>query len=280
MTIRTVSISSIDAGNRLRVLDPAWVNLLAEEIAADTLQEPIRIVERGDGFRLIDGARRLAAHIQLGRSKIEAIVRPAGALPGEAEVRLAEIKAEMLHGDLTVLERARYLASWREVHEQIHPQPKRGRKPKNATADALEEMSAQCANIFTDAAKAALGLGQRSIYLLLKIASIEAQTAAAIALHPVADKRGDLLLLADQTPPMQAAIADMLTAEPVRAQTVAEALMLLGARPEERPEPVYARLSERFSRLPEKEQFAFFSLHESAIDLWLAKRATATRKVA
>jgi ParB family chromosome partitioning protein len=275
-----IAVASIDAGNRLRTLDPAWVNLLAEEIAADGLQEPIRVVERADGYRLIAGARRLAAHVQLGRQEIAAIVKPAGSLATDAELRLAEIKAEMLHGDLTVLERGRYLAAWREAHEQLHPPPKRGRKPAKAGADALQELSAQCANIFSDAAKAALGLSQRTIYLLLKIASIDVQAAATIARHPSADKRGELLLLAEQSAPMQVAIASMLTAEPAQAETVAEALALLGATSAAQPEPVYARLSERFARLPEREQFAFFALHEDVIDLWIAQRPARSRKAA
>lgn len=275
-----IPISSINTGARLRDLDPAWVRLLAEEIATDGLQEPIRIVERDSGYRLIAGARRLAACIDLGHREIDAIVHPSERLAGEAEIRLAEIKAEMLHGDLTVLERARYLAAWRHAHEELHPQPKRGRKPQKSEADPLQELSAQCANIFTDAAKAALGLSQRSIYLLLKIASIDAQAASTLARHPSADRRGELLLLSEQSAPMQVAIASMLTSEPTRAETVAEALALLGSRPAPAPAPVYARLSERFSRLPEREQFAFFSLHEDVIELWFAQRAVSGRKVA
>lgn len=278
MTLQTISIASIDAGNRLRVLNPTWVKLLAEEISANGLQEPIHVVARGDRYQLVAGARRLAAVQLLDRDVIDAYVKPTETMADDAAVRLAEIKADLLRDDLTVLDRARYLAAWRAVHEQIYPQPKRGRKPAADGGD--EEMIATFANIFSDAAKAALNLSQRAIYLLLKVASIDDQTATAIALHPVANKQNELLALASQSPAMQAAIVDMLMAEPAKAQSVTEALMVLGATPPVPAEPVYAKLSERFSRLPEKDQFAFFTMHESAIDLWMAKRSASATKAA
>lgn len=280
MTLQTISIASIDVGNRLRVLNPAWVELLAEEISANGLQEPIHVVARGDRYQLVAGARRLAAVQLLDRDVIDSYVKPAETMADDAAVRLAEIKADLLRDDLTVLDRARYLAAWRAVHEQIYPQPKRGRKPAAAADGGEEEMFATFANIFSDAAKAALNLSQRAIYLLLKVASIDDQAATAIALHPVANKQNELLALASQSPAMQAAIVDMLMAEPAKAQSVTEALMVLGATPLVPAEPVYAKLSERFSRLPEKDQFAFFTMHESAIDLWMAKRSASATKAA
>lgn len=280
MTLRTISIALIDAGNRLRVLNPAWVKLLAEEIATDGLQEPIHVVERGDRYQLVSGARRLAAVQLLERDVIEAYMQPAEAMANDAAVRLAEVKADLLREDLTVLDRARYLAAWRDVHEQLHPQPKRGRKTTSAAENDEPEMIAIVANIFTDAAKTALGLSQRVIYRLLKIATIDDQAARLIALHVTANQQNELLTLADQSPAMQAAIVDMLMAEPAKAQSVTEALMVLNVTPPVQADPVYAKLSERFSRLPEKDQFAFFSMHESAIDLWFAKRSTGAKKVA
>ncbi|MHB2265849.1 ParB N-terminal domain-containing protein [Aliihoeflea sp. PC F10.4] len=271
-----ISIASIDAGNRLRALDPAWVKLLSEEIGTEGLQEPIRVVERGDRHQLVSGARRLAAAQTLGWKEISATVIPAAELADEASVRLAEIKADMLRGDLTVLDRARYLVAWRDAYETLHP-AKRGRK---AVDLSLDEKSAQCALIFTDAAQAALDLSRRTIFLLLKIASIDGQAATKIALHPSSDKRGELLLLAEQSAAMQMAVADMLTSEPATAQTVVDALLQLGTVPPIKPEPVYAKLSERFSRLPERERSAFLEMNESEIRLWIAKRDERASKAA
>lgn len=280
IAITMIPTASIDPGNRLRALDPSWVELLADEMGADGQQEPIRVVERGERHLLVSGARRLAAAQALGWKEISATVIPAAELAGEASVRLAEIKADMMRGDLTVLDRARYTAAWRDIYVSTHEISKGGRKRRDASPEELEELSAKFALSFSEAAQKALQISRRSLFDALKIASIDLQVAERIALHPSANRRGELILLAEQSPAMQAAIVDMLTANPATADSVADALTTLGAMPASQPEPAYARLSERFSRLPEKEQFAFFALHESAIDLWLAKRNSSARKVA
>ena len=274
--VRTLPISLIDGlEGRIRVLDPAWVELLAEDIAANGLKEPIRVREEFGRYRLIDGARRIAAHGLLGREDIAAAVD----MSDEA-LKVAEIKAHLLRADLTALEHATCVATWCDIYREAQGPQKRGPKPSIPTADhELEEFSATLALNWSEAAQAALGIGRRSVFRSLKIASIDAGLRRDIALHTVAKVQRELLLLADQTPAMQAAIVAMLIEQPARAETVSEALIVLGVEPEAPPEPAYARLSERFARLPEKDQFAFFSMHESAIDLWLAKRRPA-RKVA
>lgn len=275
--IKLIRIDTIDGlENRIRVVDPAWVKLLAEEIGENGLKEPIRVREEFGRYRLIDGARRIAAHNQLGRLSIEAAVDTS-----DEGLKVAEIKAHLLRADLTALEHATCVATWCEIYRDAQGPQKRGPKPRQADSDkALEEFSANVALNWSDAAQQALDIGRRSVFRSLKIASIDAELRHRIALLPVAKVQRELLLLAEQSAVMQAAIVDMLTAQPVGAQTVSDALEQLGARPDAKPEPAYARLSERFSRLPERDQFAFFALHESAIDLWIAKRAAGKRKVA
>lgn len=280
IAITMIPVAGIDAGSRLRALDPSWVELLADEMGSDGQHEPIRVVQRGDRHLLVAGARRVAAATALGWKEIAATVIPADELADEASVRLAEIKADMMRGDLTVLDRARYTAAWRDIYVSTHEISKGGRKRRDASAEELEELSAKFALSFSEAAQKALQISRRSLFDALKIASIDAQAAERIALHPSANKRGELILLAEQSPAMQAAIVDMICAVPATAISVVDALATLGAMPSIQPEPAYSRLSEKFARLPEKDQFAFFSLHESAIDLWLAKRASGARKAA
>ncbi len=275
-----ISIATIDAGNRLRVLDPAWVRTIADDMAVEGQQEPIHIVERGDRFRLVSGARRLAAAGLLGWAEIEAKVKPASALADDASATLAEIKADMMRGELTVLDRARYIAAWREVYETVHVPPKRGRKPATAPTETTDELIANFANNFTDAAKAALGLSQRSIYLALQVASIAPELTTQIALHPVAGKQSELLTLASQSEARQAAIVDMLVSEPVRATSVTEALMLLGTTPSVAKLAAYERIHEKFSTLKPAEKVAFFELNAPDIEIWLAERANTKRSKA
>lgn len=272
-----IAIEQIDGlSDRIRVIDPAWVRLLAEEISASELKEPIRVRPENGRFRLIDGARRIAAFQLLGRAEIEAVEDT-----GTDALKIAEIKSHMLRADLTALEHAICIATWCEIYREAQGPQKRGPKPAAPHDDqALEEFSTNMVLNWTEAAQQVLSIGRMTVFRSLKIASIDHGLRVRLALHPIANVQRELLLLADQTPAMQAAITDMLTAEPATAHNVIEALIVLGNAPQAQAEPVYAKLSERFSRLPENEKFAFFAMHESAIDLWLARRATSAQRVA
>ena len=272
----SISIASIDTANRLRTLDPAWVDLLAEEIAVDGLVEPIRVAARGNGYKLIKGARRIAAILQLGQDVVEATVEAEAAFPDDATVRLAEIKSHMLHGELTTLDRAVTIAAWCD-HYKVANAPKRGPKTKLAviegTSDeALEEFSAQSAPNWSEAAQIALGLSRRALFLCLKIARIDDGLRARISLHAIAKSRNDLLLLASQTPTRQKALIDLLTAEGLEITSVAEAI----AKFDELPQPLRIdkvdKLVERFSGLDERQQFKFFEKNAPLIEAWFARR--------
>lgn len=274
---RTIAIDQIDAHeDRIRALDPNWVKLLAEEIEANGLKEPIRVREEFGKVRLIDGARRIAAYVSLGRQEIAALVDAS-----DEALKLSEVKAHLLRGDLSALEHAVAISAWCDIYRDAQGPQKRGPKPAMPAGDnELEEFSATLALNWSEAAQQALGIGRRSVFRSLKIASVDGELRRRIALLPVAKVQRELLLLAEQSPAMQAAIVDMLCAIPATAESVTDALAALGAMPSIQPEPAYSRLSEKFARLPEKDQFAFFALHESAIDLWLAKRANGARKAA
>lgn len=279
MIVRTVELALIDVGGRLRALDPSWVDLLAEEIGRDGQIEPIRVVERAGRYQLIDGARRIAALTQLGRAEVEARIEPESALLDAAYVRLGEIKGNMMRGELTVLDRALYLAAWREMHESVHAAPKRGRK-------SAAELSAQSARIsgpanddaedpfllsFTEAAQRALNLSRRSLYLALKIATIDPAEARRLAGHPSADSRNEMLLLAEQTVLLQRAVVDRLVDG--SAPTVAEALILLAGKPAAPKLSAPERIHQTFARLRPQEQDAFFDLNAEAVERWSAARA-------
>ncbi|KQQ85852.1 ParB N-terminal domain-containing protein [Aureimonas sp. Leaf324] len=275
--MRQIPIAMIDAGNRLRVLDPAWVRTLADDMAVGGQEEPIRVVERGDRFQLVSGARRLAAAALLAWDEIEAKVKPAGALPDEASARLAEIKADMMRGEPTVLDRARYIAAWRAVYETVHAPAKPGRKPKPRTPQEADELSAKFALNFSDAAQEALQISRRSLFLALKVATIPDETARCIALHPIARKQSELLMLADLAQPRQVAVVEMLTAEPARADSVSTAIMLLSGGAGVVEKANYERFQERFVAWKPAERHAFFELNAAEFEEWLAMRRASTR---
>ncbi|MGF3022618.1 ParB N-terminal domain-containing protein [Methylobacterium aquaticum] len=293
MTMRTVDLALIDAGGRLRALDPAWVDFLAEEIGRDGLVEPIRVVARGERFRLVSGARRVAACLKLGHANILAIVVPQEALADDAAVRLGEIQGNLSRGEATVLERAYYVDAWREIYLSAHALPKRGRKPESAgieipvqrnniSGEGAEPANDDAEDPFvlslSEAARQALGISQPTMSRYLRIARIEPAQGHRLVGHPSADSRGELLMLAEQDAERQREIVDLLRCEPPKAATVAEAIAQLnGVVPTPRATPS-EQVHQRFSRLRPQDQFAFLDLNTEVVERWQVVRSTAGRR--
>lgn len=282
MFVRTVELASIDVGSRLRALDPAWVDLLAEEIQRDGQIEPIRVVERGEGFVLIDGARRIAARLKLGHAGIEAKIEPEEVLADAAFVRLGEIKGNFLRGELTMLERAYYVAAWRGVYESVNALPKRGRKPRTEISvhrtnisDAANDDAADAFVLsLSEAAQKALQISSKTLYRYLQIAGIAPEQGHRLTGHPSADSRVELLILAEQTAVRQVQIIDLLVGDNRRLGTVAEAVAFLDGAPAAPTLTPPERFHQTFARLRQQDQEAFFDLNADAIARWNAARAS------
>ncbi|WP_294640128.1 ParB N-terminal domain-containing protein [uncultured Aureimonas sp.] len=183
--MRQIPIALIDAGNRLRVLDPAWVRTLADDMAVEGQEEPIRVVERGDRFQLVSGARRLAAAGLLDWSEIDATIKPAGALVDEASARLAEIKADMMRGELTALDHAVYVSTWCDLWLRDVPNvtvlPKRSEVHTTPAIEAaIDAFEARTENRPYRAADDRVAEAQRRL-----VAEMDAEDAATI--HRLAD---------------------------------------------------------------------------------------------
>lgn len=239
------------------------------------------MVERGAGFLLIDGARRVAAKLKLGATGIEAQIEPEEALADAAFVRLGEIKGNMMRGELTVLDRALYLAAWREIYETVHVPAKRGRKPAgelivnmtNNSGAANDDVANAFRLRFSEAAQRALKLSSKSIYRSLAIATIGAEQARRLVGHPSADNQSEMLLLAEQTIARQAEVIDLLVGGNRRAATVAEAVAFLAGPATTPPPAPYERFHQSFARLRPQDQDAFFDLNAEAIERWNAARS-------
>lgn len=286
MIVREISLTSIEVGSRLRALDPAWVAVLAGEIGAGGRVEPIRVVERGEGFVLIDGARRIAALRSLGLTVIPASVEPEAALADAAFVRLGEIKGNFLRGELTLIERAYYVAAWRDVYESVNGVARRGRRPKTDNSFQRNELTGSANDdaldgfvlSLSEAAQNALKISQATLSRYLRIASIPPEQGHRLVGHPSADSRIELMILADQSAVRQAAILDLITGAEPKAPSVADAIALLDETPAAPKLTAPERIHQVFARLPAKEQDAFFALNADAIERWLASRPQPSRK--
>lgn len=269
MTIQSIDISRIDTTGRLRQINPDWVAAFAQEFQQGTVTAPIDVVETQAGYRLITGGHRLAAHVQLGRTHIEACVWPASAFPNEAAMRLKEIQENLLRFEPTELDRAVAILHWKQIFEENQPQPKRGRPTREIIANSAKIFVER----FSTAAAKAIGISERSVYAAVQIATgLTEATRQRIATAPIADVQSELLQLAVQPAERQAQIVDLLLSDPPGAGSVAEAVAIIDNVPAAAPPAGWERISDRFSRLPEKDQHRFFAIHAEAIDRWQATR--------
>lgn len=264
-----IAIAQIDATNRLRSIDPDWVAALAEDFAAEGQLTAIEVVAKGEGYRLVYGGHRLEAAKRLGWADIRADVQTLDAFLDESRMRLREIKENVLSRGLSVLDRAVSLAEWKAIYESAKKTAGHGGKRKGAGA-AIELQD--FATRFSKEAAKAIGVSERSIFLAVQIATgIDKTVRERIALHPIADNQSELNQLAHEPASRQAAIASLILSDPPQAATVGEAIAVLDRLPRPRKVPTYEKLSEKFGRLKEKDQKAFFALHRDAIEAWLAE---------
>ncbi|CDX20285.1 ParB domain protein nuclease [Mesorhizobium sp. ORS 3359] len=277
MNSTKIKIAEIRVPADRRRLDPAWVATLAADMqSGNDHMVPIEVMEdatEGFKYRLTMGGHRLAAVGSIGRTEIEAIVKDPKDIT-ETEIRKREIAENLIRRQLSVLDRAKDIADWRDIYDREHGTGKVGRKKARPVEIAEDdELSARFALNFSDAAQAVLGISRRSVFHALKIATIPAPVRESISLHPVADNQTELLLLAAEKPERQEAIARLLTLEADDApKTVAEAIAVIDRSPRPATAPKWEKVATGFAQLKESDQHRFFELHEAAIRQWLKGR--------
>ncbi|MES0164886.1 ParB N-terminal domain-containing protein [Mesorhizobium sp. M0027] len=266
--ISAIDVCLIDVAAGRRKLDPAWVETLADLFRTQGQKTPIEVIATGERYRLVFGHHRLAAAKLLASPAIAAVVKSPEDFASEAEIALAEITENLARRELSALDRAVDIARWREIYEAAHV-ANRGGRPKKIT---LEETTAKFAVSFSEAARKAFGLSERSIFNAVKIATIATDVRDQIALHGIADNQSELLALAAEQPTRQADIAALLTSEPPQASSVADAIAILDRTPKPATEPRWQKLATDFSKMKTSEQDRFFELHEAAIQRWMKGR--------
>jgi ParB family chromosome partitioning protein len=117
-TIKTIPVSQIIVGKRLRPVDADAVKALAESIAQVGLMQPIVVAktEDADEFTLIAGRHRLAAVKKVGHEEIKCVVRT---VASRDEAQVLEIDENLSRKELTAAEEASQLklrvALWEKI---------------------------------------------------------------------------------------------------------------------------------------------------------------------
>lgn len=239
--IHAVPLASIGADNRLRPVDQAKVQLIADGILAwratgnDGIPAPILVRPTArDGYALVAGAHRLAAVRLLGEDHIDAIVRDLDDL----QARLIEIDENLIRNELNALDRAAFLAERDRIWRKMHPD-KAGRKGSNkarwhSAGDPTEKFS------FGSEIAEKVGLSDRAIRGDVKLYHMLALTPDVIDRVRgtwLEDNQSQLKALAKVGAGDRRAVIDLLFQEEKPARNVADALATMKGTRRDSPAP-------------------------------------------
>ncbi|MEC7796673.1 MAG: ParB/RepB/Spo0J family partition protein [Pseudomonadota bacterium] len=268
-----VKIAQIDASERLREISEAHAQVIAasmlehEKAGGRRQLQPVELVQRGDGYRLVFGAHRLRAHQINGWDEIDAEI----VTLTDAGLRLREIDENLIRHELTALDRARFLAERKRLYEALNPASKHGgdRRPEQVA------IMATCS--FGEDIAEKTGLSYRTI--ARAVALIENLAPAAIARlrdTPLASNQAALETLSKQPHERQLAALDQLFAAENPAPSVNAAFDRLdGKVVKPAAELKVSKLIDQWGRLGARERAEFLSFLAAA-DLpkgWIVEKS-------
>lgn len=244
--ILLIPTCEIEAGERLRAIDPVWAAALGQMMTRDGQQTPIEVC-RLPGRRqwtLVAGGHRHAGAISSDIPHLRAIVVSAG----RDDRRLREVNENLARKDLDPIDRAAFLAELVGIHKRragiadahrVASVPTSHTKAINAEADdTLDTMS----NVYGWSEEIGEQIGfsgrtiRRDLFLFRRLAPSQV-TRLRAARHPAATHAGQLRALAKYDEAQQRAIVDLLvipgaSLNYAQPRTVAEAIVHpLGLKP-------------------------------------------------
>jgi len=204
---KLIPLADIFVPERLRAVDEDHALAIQASIVEHGLLNPITVRTTPNGeqkYTLVAGAHRLRAIVHLDEVEIDVIVVKADA----DEAVLIEIEENLFRNDLSVLDRAVFVHTYRDVWEKTRGEinPKGGR-PKNSAKLAqfsnspIDLVAQEAENGFSKACADRLGVSRRAIYRLNTIAkNLPSEIRSAISGTPIADNQSQLLKLAKLEP--------------------------------------------------------------------------------
>lgn len=212
-------VADIEMGDRLRLVDDDYAELLAASMEDRGLMQPIEVgkANRKGAYQLIAGAHRLTAARLLGWNEIPAIVHAADKI----EAQLREIDENLMRRELTPLDRATFLARRKELYEAKYPQAKHGGDRKSDQVAKFGHLIER----FTAEVSDKLDISERSLRrAIARYTAISPRVRERIATTWIARKGAVLDALARETNEDQWLIVTEMLAEKDPARSVAEAI--------------------------------------------------------
>lgn len=270
--LRTIEIARIDASERLRPVDPAYVEVIAASMAQIGLTEPITVrpdPAKPGFYLLVAGAHRFfAAKLVLGWTEIAAILTPLR----DAEARLVEIDENLMRRELGALDRAVFLAERKRLWETAHPFVKNGGDPKTKKKQRDSQMANLAIWNFSKETSERTGLSERTVRRAVAlVADLSPDVIARIRGTYLEDHASDLEKLAGLHPDEQDEIAERFASGEIKRLSEHRPPARVSAEQRQ-----MANFLEAWSRMSSKERLS--ALRE--IGAVYRTRATADEKAA
>lgn len=253
-----VRVADIDASDRLREISEAHAQVIAasmleHEAAGGRRQlQPVELVQRGNGYRLVFGGHRLRAHQINGWDEIDAEIVSLT----DAQLRLREIDENLIRHELTALDRARFLLERKRIYEALNPTARRGgdRRSDQTANMAVWSFSADIAE--------KTGLSERTVFRACALAEgLGLDAVARLRDTPLASNQAALEALAKQPHARQLAALDLMLAEENPAKSVADAFNRLDGKVSKPAEDKHlAKAIDLWGRMSARDRRAFLAV--------------------
>ncbi len=206
-----VPLDDITVEGRLRAVDPAAAEHLAESLDRQGLQSPVLIRRVDDGgYILVAGAHRIAAARLLGWTRIEAFM--IDDIPDD-ELILLEIDENLYRTELRPIDKAHFFATRKAVYLRLHPETAHGgdrkslkykeniKLPRRPFGPDSQESSETRPPSFVDDTAASTPWSTRSIRRYTRIGEcLDPALREALAATPIGDRTQDLERIAEMEP--------------------------------------------------------------------------------
>lgn len=273
-----IEIAAIDVIDRLRLVDRAYVEMIAASISETYLHQPIAVATTsgaGNRYVLVDGENRLEAFKLLGRTTIPARIREL--TPAEREKH--EIHANLIRNELTALDRTIFVGRLSDLFAAEHADARHGGDRKSKKWREKNQLAnlANWSSFSKDAARRT-GLAERSIRRTRELfGALSPEAIALIRATDVADNGSQLKALAALDPAEQVKVAREIAEG--RAANIGKAQVSAGlvppggaVREDDRP---LAKLIPVLERMTHQQLVELRGM----VDTYIVKRAPAAKPV-
>ncbi|MCO5083357.1 MAG: ParB N-terminal domain-containing protein [Rhizobiaceae bacterium] len=162
---KTIPLADIRVPERLRAVEDDHALAIQASIVQHGLLNPItvRLLEGGTAYALVAGAHRLRAIELLGEAEIDAVIVEAD----DDEAVMLEVSENLFRNELSALDRAVFVLSYREAWERKHGRVRRGNPNSAKLAELpespLDQVQQEAATGFSKHVAEKLGLSPRAV---------------------------------------------------------------------------------------------------------------------